>query len=366
MAKRPIFSLGAILLSVLLYLGLGSSVVAATEANGSAFPVDPGIASTSGPAAAFPTMKLISREVPSYASSGNGLLANNRNYHVSWRSSGVPATLAYDLGTVPPENRQSLYLVWYNDATYGYDHSGGPGYNNVGSYTIEANAADGGGAVPTAGWVVMERVTNNVLHSRDHVVKFAGYNWIRLNASSADGSPSNWDVAIKMDVYDASHGVTDGWLFAGDSITAGAMGHSDLSSASDSFTNQVGDLVGVFPAQENAGMPGWTSETMRAHLADWLKLYNGKFVAISLGTNDAAGGTDSRAFHANMAALVEMVLAAAKVPLIPTIPWSRDPAHAENMDRLNAAIEKLYREYPGLIRGPDLFSLFRVLAPTEN
>jgi len=72
--------------------------------------------------------------------------------------------------------------------------------------------------------VTLETVTGNVLHSRDHVLQFAGYNWIRINASASDGSPGNSDVAINMDVYDASHGVTDGWLFVGDSITAGGMG----------------------------------------------------------------------------------------------------------------------------------------------
>jgi len=58
--------------------------------------------------------------------------------------------------------------------------------------------------------VTLETVTGNVLHSRDHVLQFAGYNWIRINASASDGSPGNSDVAINMDVYDASHGVTDG------------------------------------------------------------------------------------------------------------------------------------------------------------
>jgi len=228
----------------------------------------------------------------------------------------------------------------------------------MGSYTIEVNASAGGGRAPTSGWVVMESVTNNTLHSRDHVVTFSGYNWIRLNVSVSDGSPENRDVALKMDIYDATNGVTDGWLFAGDSITAGSMRHTDLSVSSDSFTNQVGALAGVFPAQQNAGMPGWTAADMVAHLSAWLKLFHGRYVAISLGTNDAAAGVAPDAFYANMSALVEDVLAAGKIPVVPTIPWSRDPTHAKNIPGLNTAIERLYREYPDLIRGPDLYGFF--------
>ena len=304
-------------------------------------------------------MKLISRGVAAYASSGTASGANDADYNTYWRSRGAPASLAYDLSAVPPANRRSIYLVWYNDPSYGYDHAlvGGPGYNNLGSYTIEANAAPGG-SVPASGWLTLETVVGNVLHSRDSVLPFAGYNWVRINASAADGSPGNSDIALNMDVYDAGGGVVDGWLFAGDSITASGMGHTNLAVRAESFTNLVGAVTGVYPPQQNAGMPGWTSGDMISHLPQWLRAFHGKYVTLSLGTNDAASGSPPGAFYANMSTLIKQVLSAGKVPLVPTIPWSRDPTHARYIPPLNAQIRALYRAYPELIPGPDLYAYF--------
>ena len=132
--------------------------------------------------------------------------ANDGDYNTAWRSNGVPATLALDLSGVAAAMRQSILVAWYNDDTYSYDHTliSGSGYNNPGSYTIEANAAAGGGAAPATGWVVLATVTGNHLHSYSHYLSFAGYNWIRANFSASDGSTGNSDIALNIDVYDLS------------------------------------------------------------------------------------------------------------------------------------------------------------------
>jgi len=316
----------------------------------------PAVGGEESAAPALPGMKLISRGVGAYASSGTASSANDASYSTYWRSRGTPASLAYDLSTVPAANRRSIYLVWYNDPSYGYDHTlaGGPGYNNLGSYTIEANAAPGG-SVPESGWVTLESVAGNVLHSKDSVLPFAGYNWVRINASASDGSPGNSDIALNMDVYDAGGGV-DGWLFAGDSITASGMGHTDLAVPAESFINLVGARTGIYPPQQNAGIPGWSSGDMISHLPQWLHSFHGKYVTLSLGTNDAASGNPSRAFYADMSTLIKQVLAAGKVPVVPTIPWSRDPNHARAIPSLNAQIRELYRAFPQVIPGPDLYA----------
>jgi hypothetical protein len=305
-------------------------------------------------------MTLISRGVRSYASSGKASLANDSTYTTQWRSAGVPATLAYDLSTVDPSKRQSIYLVWYNDDSYGYQHTPQEhGYNNLESYTIEANTAAGGSAPPESNWVVLDSVQNNYKLSLDHVVPFKGYNWIRINASASDGSPQNYDIALNMDVYDASNGVTDGWLFIGDSVSAGAMGHRDLSLGADSFTNQVGALSGIFPAEQNGGMPAMTSSSMLGLLPSFLKTFHGKYVVLSLGPTDSAGNGPPEDFYNNMAILIKEVLAADKVPLVPTIPWLRDSNRLAHIPALNAQISKLYAKFPGLIPGPDFYSYFR-------
>lgn len=345
--------------SLIITAALASGISAAADVS---VPTSSSAKSTSDPLelpANSKRMKLISRGVPAYASSGNARAANSGGYRSGWRSSGVPATLTYDLSSVPAANRQRVYLVWYNDATYPFDHgiAGGPGYNNVKAYTIEVNSAPGRGQPPESGWQAVESVANNTLHSRDHVVAFAGYNWIRLNATATDGTTQNFDVSIDMDIYDASSGVNDGWFFFGDSITANCMGHW-TTPESENFINRVGAKTGVFPAEQNAGMPFWTSGDGLKHLPAFLELFHGQYVTLALGTNDAAGNANPEGFYSDLEKLSGEILAAGKTPVVPTIPWSRDPIHAKSIPGLNDAIRKLYRKNPRVIPGADLFDLF--------
>jgi len=340
-----------------------------------------GSASTSVTAAApspgtSSALALISRGVPIVASSAMypATSANDGDYNTEWRSNGTPATLALDLSSVPVSQRQNIWLVWYNDGTYAYNHAliNQPGYSNAGSYTIEANAAPGGGAAPANGWVPLASLSGNVLHSYSHYLNFAGYNWIRGNFTASDGSVLNADIAINLDVYSASNGVTDGWFFSGDSITANCMGHNhvlaedennpatQITIATPSFGEQVDAIVGNnTPVQENGGIPGFTSGDMTAYLAGWLQHVPSKYVTINLGTNDAANSGNAAAFYANMQQLVKTVIAAGKIPVVPTIPYSTDPTKMANIPALNDQIRALYLAYPIIVPGPDLWSYFK-------
>lgn len=311
---------------------------------------------------ARPDVPLLSRELRAYASSGKAEAASDRDYNRLWRSSGVPATLSYDLSSLSAAQRTRLLVVWYNDPTYSYDHTliNGPGYNNPGSYTVEGNAAPGNSAPPDSGWVTLATVTGNTLHSREHLLDFAPYKWLRLNFSASDGSPHNSDIALKVDIYDGAHAGSDGWLFVGDSITAGGMAHSNFGGTrSESFGNQVSALIGSTPAQENAGIPGWTAQNAVSHMQAWLKSFPGRYVTIAFGSNEAAGATPAAGYRADMTTLIKDVLAVGKVPVIPTIPWSRDPTHAGNIPALNAQIRKLYSDNHCVVQGPDLFAFFQ-------
>jgi lysophospholipase L1-like esterase len=321
-------------------------------------------------------MALISRGAPIVASTAlySATSANDGDYNTEWRSNGAPATLALDLSSVPVAQRQHIWLVWYNDGTYAYDHAliNQPGYDNAGSYTIEANAAPGGGAPPATGWIALASLSGNVLHSYSHYLNFIGYNWIRGNFTASDGSVLNEDIALNLDVYSANGGVTDGWFFAGDSITANCMGHNkvlaedennpgkQITIATPSFGEQVNAIVGNnTPAQENGGIPGFTSGNMIAYLAGWLQHIPSKYVTINLGTNDAANSGNAAAFYASMRQLVQAVIAAGKIPVVPTIPYSTEPARLANIPALNDQIRALYLAYPIIVPGPDLWTYFR-------
>jgi lysophospholipase L1-like esterase len=320
-------------------------------------------------------MTLISRGVPIVASSAlyHASSAIDSDYNTEWRSNGAPVTLALDLSSVPAAQRQNIWLVWYNDGTYAYNHAliNQPGYNNAGSYTIEANAAPGGGAAPTTGWVPLTGLSGNVLHSYSHYLNFAGYNWIRGNFTASDGSVLNADIAINLDVYSANDGVTDGWFFNGDSITANCMRHNrvlaedqnnpgkQITITTPSFGVQVNAIVGNnTPVQENGGIPGFTSGNMTAFLAGWLQHIPSKYVTINLGTNDAVNSGNAATFYANMQQLVQTVIAAGKIPVVPTIPYSTDPKRIVNIPALNDQIRALYLAYPMIVPGPDLWSYF--------
>jgi len=313
-------------------------------------------------AGAAGAMKLLSRGLPVFSSSGIASRADDADYDSYWRSSGTPATLTFDLSSVNPVNRRQILLVWYNDPTYAYDHAliKLVGYNNPGSYTVEVNAGSGGKSPPQSGWRVVATISDNTLHSREHLIDFAGYSWVRLNFTSADGSPGNTDIAVNVDIYDASLGAEDGWLFVGDSITANGMGHETSQGATEGFGKLIEGLIGETPAQENAGMPGWATTTVMPYFQGWVNSFPGKYVTINLGTNDAAYNLAPSQYFANMSMLVREVLAAGKVPVIPTIPWSRDSWHAQRIPPLNDEIRRLYKEFPSIVPGPDLFAYFNL------
>lgn len=318
------------------------------------------------PATAAVPLPLISAGLPIYASSrySPASYANDGNYATEWRSMGVPATLDLDLSSASAGGLSNIWLVWYNDGTYGYNHRliGQVGYDNPGAYSILANAAPGGGSPPAAGWVKLADRSDNTLHSYSYYLDFAGYNWVRMQFTASDGSPLNTDIALNLDVYAANTGVTDGWFFDGDSITANCMGHGSVTGenqsrpgtntviATPSFGQQVNSLVGNdTPMQENAGMPGFTAAQMIPYLGEWLRHVPSLFVTINLGTNDAAGGVAPASYYSNMQKLAEQVIASGKTPIIPTIPYSPDPTHQANTPRLNAALQKLYAANPTIL-----------------
>jgi len=305
---------------------------------------------------------LISRNVPAYASSEQypASQANDASYDTAWRSSG-PAWLAYDLSRVSAAHRSKVLLVWYNDDTGTYDHTliGEEAYNMPQDYTIQVNPGAGGGNPPSGGWVTLVTVTGNHYHSRQHLIDMTGDNWVRINVTAIDGSVQNYDVAINMDVFDVSGGVNDDWIFFGDSITAGAMDHTTVGGVA-SFAQLINaSASGYYPIDESGGIGYLTSSDGAAHITTWLPLFLGKYVGLSYGTNDALGCVDPNTFYQNYLTMVQAVLAAGKIPVIPHIPWGRDSNLQNCIPGLNAKIDALYQAFPQIIRGPDLWAFFQ-------
>ncbi|MEP6953068.1 MAG: GDSL-type esterase/lipase family protein [Solirubrobacteraceae bacterium] len=330
------------------------------------------------PASTPVPMPVISRDAPAYASGGCGDpgAGDDASYDTRWDcptvpSPAAPAWLAYDLSGNPAARRGVVVVAWFNEPiTSQYDRSvtGDPAYNLPRDYAIEVKAAPGGGA-PTGGWTrPVAAVTANTYNSRQHRLDLNGANWVRIAVTRADGPAQNDHVTLNMDVHDASAGITDDWIFYGDSITQDGMSHDTRKPASGPAVGTFAELINAAkpaftPVFQNGGIGGLTSADGAARIGDWLDLFPGRYVTLNYGTNDALVASPGDAsivapFRAHMKAMAEAVLAAGKVPIIPTIPWGSNPNLRANVPTLNEEIAKLRTEMPEIVAGPDLYTYF--------
>ena len=210
---------------------------------------------------------VISRNVPAYSGTNpaTATAGNDEHYFSFWQGAAPDDYLAYDLSGVPEAQRQVIDAVWYN--TSAYDVIGMYVNRNMepSDYTIEVNAAPGGD-YPADGWEVVETVTGNTLSSRQHVVDFAGYNWIRIHVTGVDEKDSG-NCMINFDIHNVSDGVSDSWLFLGDSITAGGMNNC-YGTGFATYLNRLD--AQYFPVQENGGIGGITSTDGVENIDRWL------------------------------------------------------------------------------------------------
>ena len=362
--------------TLVISIALGSA--APLAANAAVASISSSQASAAGgvPAA----MPLISRGVPAFTNddcngSTSAAWANDTHYDYAWRScntpsAGAPTYLAYDLSGVPAAQRGPALVAWYNDpATLQYDYSyqmiehccvNSP-YDIPRDYTLDVNAAPGG-SVPADGWVTLATVTGNNYHSRQHAVDLTGYNWLRLNVTATDGVANATGVVVNMDIHNASAGLQDDWIFYGDSITEGAMRHDQGPGP---FAQMVqAQNPAHYPVQEAGAIGGTTSQDAANMFGTWFPMFPGRYVPLAYGTNDVGWyGSDPTisptTFYNNMAGMVQAVIAAGKVPLIPKIPWGCTSQIGTYGPVFNQQIDALYNAYPQIVRGPDLWAFFQ-------
>ena len=313
-----------------------------------------GLAATAAP----PPLPLISLNVPAFAPTDYPASADDNNYGTCWRGT-IPGWLAYDLSSVPAAQRGQVVVVFYDTDSNDYDHTITNSYYTgiPENYTIEGNAAPGGTtSAPTSGWVTLATVTGNIYRSRQSVVNLTGYNWIRINISLLE-TESGSTTCIDMDVHDASQGLQDDWIFYGDSITNGCMAIYN----SPTYAQMVNSaLPNYFPVVENGGIGGIFSYNGAQNINTWLSVFPGQYVGIDYGTNDAWGNqTGAAAYYSYEEEIVQAVLAAGKIPVIPKIPFSTNADVADYVPAYNAEIDALYAAYPQIVKGPDFWTFFQ-------
>ncbi|MCM1529677.1 MAG: GDSL-type esterase/lipase family protein [Alistipes sp.] len=297
---------------------------------------------------------VISRNVPVYSNSGQPSAANDEHYF-SFCFVPTPGYVAYDLSGVPEEQRKQVLAVWYN--TSAYDDIGMYRNRNMepSDYTVEVNSAPGG-EYPEDGWEVVETVSGNTLSSRQHLVSMEGYNWIRLNIAMANDSAGT-QASFNFDVHTVSNGVSDSWLFLGDSITAGGMNNC-YGTGFATHINMLDDRY--FPVQENGGIGGIKSSDGKENIDRWLSTSQAKYVSIAYGTNDCWGNPNAtEEYRANTEYMIDAVLAAGKTPVLPKIPASTNDDVMNNVPLYNAVIDEIYEKYGDkLVQGPDFQAMF--------
>jgi hypothetical protein len=194
------------------------------------------------------------------------------------------------------------------------------------------------------------------------VVNLTGYNWVRINVTTATGDGQNSDAALNMDVHDASQGVQDSWIFYGDYISAAGMDHNPRGVGT--FAQLISSQrAQYFPVVESGGTSFLQSGDGARLIKNWLPLFPGRYVVLSFGTLDAdffdAGTPELPGnFYKNYDEMVKAVLDAGKIPVVPKVPWGRTQKIQANGPLLNEQIDKLYAAYPQIVKGPDLWAYF--------
>jgi hypothetical protein len=305
---------------------------------------------------------VISLGKPVVANYGNSMAAAavDSDYGTQWRSyhtatTSDPDWLAIDISTVSATQRASVYSVWFNETGYNYQTSDGSSYSLPGDFQIQANAGAGGGMPPTAGWSTLVTVSGNTLSSGANLLALGSYNWVRFlcTAGATNVAAQNTDTGLQWELHDA-HGGVVAWKFGGDSITANSMGHVSTNDSFDQLVNL--QRTTLFPAFEMAGHADWSTANYLAVIDAFLANFPGQYYGLALGTNDVTD--DPATFNANMTMLINKVIAAGKIPVVPTIPYTGDPDYVSAIPGLNTQIQMIYASFGSkLIQGPDLYTL---------
>jgi len=320
-------------------------------------------------------MTLISRGVPA---KGEGAVlypvtnVNDADYGTEYRCTPTCAA-DLDISGVPSNQRQTVVFSWYNDANTFQDvaeHVGA--YNEPRDFTIDVNGAAGGGPAPTTGWTTVRAVTGNVYNAGQYVLKLNGANWVRMRVTAVNGSPGNHDASWQMDVASANSGLNDTWLFLGDSITNNSMTHREPTNWMQAINAAKS---AYWPSQVNGGMSSWLTSTFldtdphtgKPYITDFLTAFpDAHYVTINLGSNDVGGGVPAATVLAHMETLVQDVIKAGRIPIVPTIP-SAPASCRSNLANDNPAtpgtanyaiVHSLYPAYPKVVHGPDLWTYF--------
>jgi lysophospholipase L1-like esterase len=293
----------------------------------------------------------------------------------SWYAGNVtpssPGWMAINLGSGP----KRVMLEWNCSGNYNYadpitpTSTPSPDYGSPLDYEIYASSNSTTGADGT--WTLVASVTNNTYRTRSHSFDFTGMKWAKMVVTSVPSFTSNGLQLDEIEVYDISEAnsrgriAEDTWFFMGDSITAfwanryTGTGTNDPNSNQPSFAGWINIYnTNYFPSMINGGIGGETSANALARLPQNLTDNpDYHYWALCYGANDAGGNTSNTGnFQANMQAMITMLLANGRMPVIPHIACIFDGNH-NNVPLFNAVIDQLVATNH-IMAGPDCYTYF--------
>lgn len=282
----------------------------------------------------------------------------------------APAWVAINVGRGPTR----VLLEFNCGANYNYQETEYGGPLDYVIYT-SPDSTDGS----NGNWVLAASVTNNVYRTRSSSFDFTGMQWVKLSCTAAPASSNTpgviYDPGIAFDeieVYDisAAYGrgriAEDTWFFMGDSITAfwanraTAGGTNDPASHMPDFAQWIHHgNTNYFPSMIDGGIGGESSGGGLARLRATLEANPDYYYwALSYGSNDSAGNNaDTTAFKNNLQAMIALLLANGRMPVIPHIPYAADEQHTF-IPAFNTVIDDLVAANH-LLAGPDLYTFFK-------
>jgi lysophospholipase L1-like esterase len=283
----------------------------------------------------------------------------------------APAWMAIKLGSGPTR----VMLEWNAGANYNYADpitpmsTPAPDYGSPLAYNIYTSSNSTTGADGT--WTLVASVTNNTYRTRSHSFDFTGMSWVKMVVTAVPSFTSNGLQLDEIEVYDISEAYSRGrmaedtWFFMGDSITAfwanraSGTGTNDPNSNQPSFAAWINIAnTNYFPSMIDGGIGGETSANGVARLPqNLIDNPDYRYWALCYGANDSAGNTSNTAtFQANMQAMITMLLANGRIPVIPHIACTLDGEH-NNIPLFNTVIDQLVATNH-ILAGPDCYTYF--------
>jgi acyl-CoA thioesterase-1 len=292
--------------------------------------------------------------------------AYSTGWHGGYPTPESPAWVAINLG--PGPTRVLLEFNCGGNPEYQAKEQE-PDYGSPRNYAIYTSPDSTDGT--DGSWMLAVSVSNNVYRTRSSSFNFTGMKWVKLSCTAALEDSVHGIVFDEIEVYDISiaYGLgrmpEDTWFFMGDSITAGwADRATDENDPAGSHLPDFAQLIqggnaDYFPSMIDGGIYYEKSSEGFERLPANLEANPDYFYwALSFGTNDSANNnSDTASFKGNMQAMITLLLANGRMPVIPHIPYAADGQH-DFIPKFNAVIDELVA-VNHVLAGPDLYTFFQ-------